>query len=270
MARRYGDWMVTGAPDEPPRWRRRAGRPLVIAHRGASARELENTLPAFARARADGADGVELDVLLCASGEVVVFHDDDLSRLADRPERIADLSLRALRGVALQRGGSIPTLAEALEACGPELLVNVELKSTGLFDQAVPRLVDQVSQVIDVCGVAGVRGRVIVSSFDPRAVWLWQRCRADVPAALLIEDGIGPALGKAMTLPLLRPTAVHPERVLCRPPLVAAWHAAGYLVNTWTVDDPAELRRLTAAGVDGLITNDPAQALAVVGRIAGQ
>jgi glycerophosphoryl diester phosphodiesterase len=264
MARRYGDRMVKATVPDHPRWQRNAGRPLVIAHRGASALELENTLPAFARAARDGADGVELDVLLCASGEVVVFHDDDLVRLAGRPQRIADLPLRSLRRVPLLQGGRIPTLAEAFEACGPRLLVNVELKSTGLFDPAVLPLVEQVSQVID--RVEGVRGRVIVSSFDPRAVWAWQRCRADVPAALLIEDGIGAALGKAMTLPFLRPKAVHPERVLCRPALVDAWHAAGYLVNTWTVDDPGELRRLADAGVDGLITNDPAAARAALAQ----
>src|SRR6185503_17405615 len=73
-------------------WRRPNGAelPVVVAHRGASAVETENTVPAFARARADGADGVELDAMICGTGEVLVFHDDDLTRLAHRPERIAD------------------------------------------------------------------------------------------------------------------------------------------------------------------------------------
>src|SRR5262245_30116342 len=73
-------------------WRLRNGAeaPLIIAHRGASAVETENTVPAFARARTDGADGVELDVMTCGTGEVVVFHDDDLTRLGHRPERVAD------------------------------------------------------------------------------------------------------------------------------------------------------------------------------------
>src|SRR5262245_51611322 len=93
--------------------------PLVIGHRGASARAPENSVEAFARARTDGADGVELDVLCCATGEVVVFHDDDLVRLAGRPERIDALSLAALREVHLQGGARIPTLEEAFEACGP-------------------------------------------------------------------------------------------------------------------------------------------------------
>jgi glycerophosphoryl diester phosphodiesterase len=252
---------------------RRAGpkRPLVIAHRGASRSELENTEAAFALAAAQGADGVELDVLLCRSGEVVVFHDDDLRRLGGRAERVETLSLRALRQVRLDPRGArlgpaattptIPTLAEALAACGPRLLVNVELKSGGVFDLTLPRLVQRVARVLDETGAGA---RVLVSSFDPRAVGLWRQHRSDVPCALLVEKGGAAAFCKAMTLPLLAPRAVHPEAALCRPDLVAAWHVGGYLVNTWTVDDPAELRALAAAGVDGLITNDPAAALATL------
>jgi len=111
-------------------WRRRsdAQLPLVIGHRGASAVESENSLAAFARARTDGADGVELDVMTCGTGEVVVFHDDDLVRLGARPEKIAETSFAVLRGLALTSGAKIPTLEEVFEACGPDMLVNVELK----------------------------------------------------------------------------------------------------------------------------------------------
>jgi len=82
-------------------WRRRNGGelPLIIGHRGASAVESENSVAAFARARADGADGVELDAMICGTGEVVVFHDDDLARLGGRPERIGETSFAVLRGV---------------------------------------------------------------------------------------------------------------------------------------------------------------------------
>ena len=125
---------------------RRPGEgPLVLGHRGASARETENTAAAFQRARTDGADGVELDVLLSATGEGMVFHDDDLARLAGRPERIADLPYRALREVKLPGGTTIPTLEEALEACGPDLLVNVELKANELGFGPMAALVEAVA-----------------------------------------------------------------------------------------------------------------------------
>jgi glycerophosphoryl diester phosphodiesterase len=238
-----------------------ASGPLVIGHRGASAREPENSVRAFERAARDGADGVELDVLCCKTGEVVVFHDDDLLRLAGRDQRIDALPFAAVREVTLSGGVGIPTLEEAFEACGPELLVNVELKTAGLRDPAVPALVDRVSAVLDRTGVAR---RVLVSSFSPLAVWHWQRRRPDVLAALLFEKEAALPLRRAWPLPLLRPFAAHPDQRLCTPQLVARLHRAGYAVNTWTVDDPARLRELRDLGIDGLITNDPAAARAAL------
>jgi glycerophosphoryl diester phosphodiesterase len=233
----------------------------VIGHRGASAREPENSLRAFQRAARDGADGVELDVLCCRSGEVVVFHDDDLLRLAGRPERIDALPFSELRGIPLSGGVTIPTLEEAFEACGPELLVNVELKTMGLRDPAVPVLVERVSAILDRTGT-GVR--VLVSSFSPVAVWRWMRRRPDVQAALLFEREAPAPLRRAWSLPLLRPFAAHPDQRLCTPALVNRFHRRGYAVNTWTVDEPARLRALRDMGIDGLITNDPASARAAL------
>lgn len=245
------------------RWGRAgASGPLVIGHRGASAREPENSLRAFQRAARDGADGVELDVLCCRSGEVVVFHDDDLLRLAGRPDRVDALALSDLREISLSGGVTIPTLEEAFEACGPELLVNVELKTNGLRDPAVPPLVERVSAIVDRAGAAA---RVLVSSFSPVAVWHWMRRRRDVPAALLFERDAPVPLRRAWSLPLLRPFAAHPDQRLVTPALIARLHARGYAVNTWTVDEPARLRALRDLGVDGIITNDPAGARAALG-----
>ncbi len=238
-------------------WDGPAPRPLIIGHRGASAQATENTLAAFERAARDRADGVELDVLCCRTGEVVVFHDDDLSRLADRPDRVAGRNLSFLRTVRLRGGGGIPLLDEAFEASGPTLLVNVELKSGGLFDRDLPRLVEGVRTSIRRCRT---EDRVIVSSFDPRAVGLWKGAEPRVPCALLFEAGGPLELARALTLPLLRPAAAHPEASLCQPDRVERWHRAGYRVNTWTVDDPTRLRALAAMGVDAIITNDPAAA----------
>ena len=236
---------------------RRPGEgPLVLGHRGASARETENTAAAFQRARTDGADGVELDVLLSATGEVMVFHDDDLARLAGRPERIADLPYRALREVKLPGGTTIPTLEEALEACGPDLLVNVELKANELGFGPMAALVEAVAEVIARTDSAR---RVLVSSFNPWAVHLWMRRAPTVRAALLFERQSMLPFRRAWLAPWLRPFALHPELVLCTPERVAAWKRRGYMVNVWTVDDPAALAACRRMGVDGVITNDPAK-----------
>jgi glycerophosphoryl diester phosphodiesterase len=244
-------------------WARSSGRPpLVIGHRGASAREPENSLPAFRRAALDGADGVELDVLCCATGEVVVFHDDDLLRLAGRPDRVARVGWPALREVKLSGGVRIPTLEEAFEACGPRMLVNVELKSEGVRDRSLSALVAGVEAAIDRADAAR---RVLVSSFSPAAVWRWRRRRPDIKAALLFEREAPLPLRRAWALPLLRPFAVHPDQRLCTPAAIRQWHASGYAVNTWTVDAPDRLRALRAMGVDAVITNDPAGARVALG-----
>lgn len=244
-------------------WRpRRSGEPpLVIGHRGASARATENTLEAFRRAWDDGADGVELDVMLCASGEPVVFHDDDLRRLAGRPERIATMPYRALRELPLAGGGTIPLLDQVFDACGPQLLVNVELKVNEVDPRGTAALVDAVAAVVRRLGVGA---RVLVSSFNPWAVWTWSRRVPEVPAALLFErDSILP-LRRAWLAPVIRPFALHPELVLCTPERVAAWKRRGYLVSVWTVDDPAALAACRAMGVDAVITNDPARSRAAL------
>ncbi len=238
--------------------------PLVIGHRGASARETENTAAAFRRARTDGADGVELDVLLSATGEVMVFHDDDLSRLAGRPERIGDLPYRALREIQLPGGAGIPTLEEALGACGPDLLVNVELKANQLGHGPIAALVEAVAGVVERTASGP---RVLVSSFNPWAVRLWMRRAPSVRAALLFERASMLPLRRAWLAPWLRPAALHPELVLCRPARVAAWHRRGYLVNVWTVDDPTALAACRRMGVDGVITNDPARTRAALASV---
>ncbi len=234
---------------------------MIFAHRGASVHETENTLAAFRRAMADGADGIELDVQRCHGGEVVVFHDDDLTRLVGRPERIEQLSLAALRDARLLSGGQIPTLAEALEACGATALVNIEIKHTGLLPGGCRALVDAVAEVVDR---ADAGWRVIVSSFSPGAIWRWRRIRPEVACGLLFER---PRpfhrpwpLRADVLLPILRPLAVHPEHVLCTRDSVARWLRLGFAVNAWTVDDPVRIAALTAMGVCGIVTNDPAKA----------
>jgi glycerophosphoryl diester phosphodiesterase len=241
--------------------RARGAAPLIVGHRGASARAPENSIAAFERAASDGADGVELDVLRCATGEVVVFHDDDLARLGGRPERIAALPWRDLRNIRLRSGATIPTLEEAFEACGPSLLVNVELKASGIPWSGIRDLVEGVAASIGRSSVgSAAHERVLISSFHPMALALWRRRAPSIPCGFLFEHGSMWSLRHAWPLAWLRPACAHPESVLCTPEAVRRWHERGHLVNVWTVDSQSELRRFRDLGVDGIITNDPARA----------
>ncbi len=240
--------------------------PLVLAHRGASADAPENTLASFRLAAEQGADGIELDVWRCGSGEVVVHHDQDTRRTAGAKLRIDQASLPELRALdvgswkgAAFRGERIPTLADALAAV-PALVVNIELKAARFPDLGLP------AAVAAVIRDARAEERCLVSSF---ALVLLKTFRAAAPGLR-----IAVLLGKDASLPLfdafcrvsLRPAAVHPHRALVTDARVRAWRARGLDVNVWTVDEPEELRRVAAAGVTGVVTNRPARALEVFGR----
>jgi glycerophosphoryl diester phosphodiesterase len=237
-------------------WKQGVSPPRVIAHRGACRDAIENTLAAFRAARAAGAHGVELDVMRCASGEVVVFHDDDLTRLARRSERVDALPLDALREVDLGGGEGIPTLEEALEEIGPRLLVNVELKTDKW--RGDPELATRVAELLRR---GGWGRRALVSSFNPMALWQFQRAAPEVPTGFLFHAQERRPLREAWPARLLAPFALHPEASLVDAIALAAWRRRGFAVAVWTVDDPHEIAALAALGVDAIITNEPARAL---------
>jgi glycerophosphoryl diester phosphodiesterase len=163
--------------------------------------------------------------------------------------------------VPLRGGARIPTLEEAFEACGPDLLVNVELKAAGVGARTLAALVDGVAEVLARTATAP---RVLVSSFNPRAVRLWMRRLPAVPAALLFERAQVMPLRHAWVAGWLRPAALNPELVLCTPARVARWRALGYAVNVWTVDGADGVRACRDMRVDGIITNDPAATRALL------
>ena len=245
------------------RWHRGpVAPPLVWGHRGASADALENTLTAFRLARTQGADGVELDVTRCKSGEVVVFHDDDLQRLAKRPERVRDLPWTELRDIDLGGGEHMPLLDDVLAELGT-LLVNIELKTAPTWPE---RILDDglAGQVAALVAHHDAAARVLVSSFDPLLLGRFRRRAPRIATGLLFAHDQARPNREAWAAPLLRPTALHPEGMLVDARNVRQWHARGYAVNVWTVDDAAELRLLSALGVDGVITNRPAATRAVI------
>ncbi len=248
-----------------------AGRPLVLGHRGASAEAPENTLAAFRRAMAQGADGVELDAWRCASGEIVVIHDEDTARTCGQRLEVPDASLADLRALDAGawkgeafRGERIPLLAEVLEAL-PDAVINVELKArTARPDPALAR------GVARVLADARAAERAIVSSFDFRLVEAFREAAPHVATGLLFE----PSWHWRWRVPIatwrLTPSAVHPDRTLCTPARLARWRAAGLAVNTWTVDDLDEAARLAQGGASALIANAPGRVREVVHRVCGR
>ena len=229
---------------------------LILGHRGASAAFPENTREAFAAAVEQGADGVELDVMRCSSGELVVCHDDDLLRLAQKAwvvERTPWWKLkRADVGTALGfRPARIPLLEEVFEALPKASLLNVELKCDRADDRGlaleVGRLIDRRNEF----------DRVLVSSFNPLCLLRLARSFPSVQRGLLIDPERRWFSQAWLWQPLVGRDAIHPHHSQCTPERVGFWHRQGLKVATWTVDDGQRARTLAQMGVDLLITNQP-------------
>ena len=226
-----------------------ADRPLIIGHRGAAADAPENTLAAFTLALAQGADGVALDVQLCADGVPIIIHDTTVDRTCDGTGRVADLSLAELRLLTIDNDHPIPTLDDLFATFGRRTLYNVELKALGRGGDA---LAAAVARAIAAHGVAE---QVLISSFSPFTLRAARRhLPPGVPLALLRERRATRAAHA-----LLRAAADHPHHPLIDESLMAWARWRGLRVNAWTVDDPAEARRLLQLGVHGIITNRPGE-----------
>ena len=224
--------------------------PWLFGHRGSRDTLAENTIPAMRRAADAGAVGIEIDVRLCASGEVVVAHDVDLKRVTDgRDSRmVAELSLAELQAVVLQPSGTVPSLEQVIEFCSErDLALNIELKSD------VP---SRFALVRATLALLQGRERVVISSFDPlmlAAVRWWDR---KVPIGLLLHEE-GPRLPVGLLASALRAASIHVDPPLATEGNIDRWHDAGLRVLVWTVNDPTQARRLIERGVDGIMTDHP-------------
>jgi glycerophosphoryl diester phosphodiesterase len=234
----------------------RAWRPLIWGHRGASFDAPENTLAAFALALEQGADGVELDAQRCASGEVVVLHDESLGRttgfaglVSQTPWSVVRTLDAGARKAERFRGERVPLLAEVLEVF--PALVNVELKCERADDGGLT------AEVVRVVREARAGGRVLLSSFNPLCLLRARALAPRLPRALLFEHEQEWPLRSGLAAPLVGARALHAEHVLATPARVARWRRRGYSVACWTVDGADEAARLWESGVSGLITNRP-------------
>lgn len=221
----------------------------VYAHRGASAAEPENTIAAFRRAVAMGADGVELDVRRAAGGALVVHHDAHL------PDGRAIVGL-----TAADLPEHVPLLDAALDACAG-VVVNVEIKNLQGDPDFDPDD-ELVRPVLDAC-----RGHdVLISSFNLRTIDRCHRQEPDVPTAYLAMVPPDREVAGRLVARCRRHghSVLHPHHAGVTDHLLDLCRSQGIQVNTWTVDDPERMRALAALGVHGIVTNVPDVALATL------
>jgi glycerophosphoryl diester phosphodiesterase len=232
----------------------RRERPLLIGHRGVRGSLPENTLAAFRRAFDASLDGIEFDVQQTRDGVLVLYHD---FALPDGRE-VAALSYAEL----LEHKPDLARLDEFLALCRtyPGTLVNLEIKSRGVLTKGLERRIAQAVQS------SGLGDRLVVSSFNPLSLLKLRLYAPHVRTALLFTPELPPLLRTGGLAPWLHVDALHPHFSQVDAKLMAKARARGLMVNVWTVNDPQEVARLAALGVDGIIADDPDSLKRAVGR----
>ena len=238
----------------------------IIAHRGANKKAPQNTMPAFRLALQENADGFETDVHLTKDGVPVICHNNTIDDTSDGRGAIGDYTLAELRrfdfGASFGEefaGTSAPTLEEFLTLAKGAGLdpINIELKSPR------QRKEELVHTTLEMVKAFEVTPRVIVSSFDPRILKQVKEELPECRTGLLYPCNdlriSGPMLSPLFCAGKIGADYIHPAYFFVNRALVTVAHALGLGVNVWTVDTVRATAFLLRCGVDGIITNCPAE-----------
>jgi len=231
----------------------RPDRPLVIAHRGASAYRAENTLPAYELAVEQAADMIEIDLHLSRDGVIVIAHDAELQRLGAEGF-IGDRTLAELQALDAGLGGSafepMPSLDQVLDRFGERIPFNLEIKWGPEGDY--PGLEEATLAAVER---RGLLARTLFSSFRDSVLSELRRLSPAARLATLVDPRHPDRLlERAETV---GSEAINPHFGLVTHELVERAHGAGLAVFPYTVDDAEQMQRQLEMGVDGLFTNRP-------------
>jgi len=236
------------------------GRPLIIAHRGASAEAPENTLPAFRRGIESGADGVEFDVRLSKDGVPVVIHDPDLKRVAGHDLVIARATAQELAVY------QVPSLTEVLQLfTGNASVIHIELKVDRRREVR-----PLVSAVGDIVVSSPLLRQIVISSFRLEAIAEVKRVFREIRTSALFAPSIVRVIERRRHMISIARAAgadgISPHRSLITKKLVKTAADLGMPTTVWTCDKVKWLKRASDLGITAIITNDPSKFVAGASR----
>jgi glycerophosphoryl diester phosphodiesterase len=234
---------------------------LAIAHRGASGYAPENTLAAFRRATALGVTFIETDLHLTRDAHFVALHDETVDRTTTGQGPIQTLTLAEVRRLDAGSwfgsefmGERVPTLVEILEfARKHDVVFYLELKPNGFWGGE--------HALIGALREAGQIARVVIISFEPGILEGLRRLEPTLMTGLLIDHQIGEALRKTNEIGA-RQIAIRGD--LVTPNFLLEAHKRDLQVVCWTINNPAHMRMLVSAGVDGIMSDYPDRLLSAV------
>lgn len=236
---------------------------LVIAHRGASAYQPENTLVAFALAIAQGAEMIEMDLHISCDNQVVVIHDATLDHTTNLTGKVDQLTLAEIKLADAGKGERVPTLDETLDLTTGKVRLYLEIKD--------PRAAIETLRIIRQ---RQCRDQVMLASFD---IELMRRLGEEVR-----DIELGVILGNETFNPVVRWREAFPWRTLrqinyqvlcmqvelCYSYLARRIKAEGKRLYVWTADEDKQFARMIKRGVDGIVTNKPDKLIAYLKRSA--
>lgn len=250
-------------------------RPEVIAHRGGEGHWPGETMYAFERAMEMGVDVLEFDVHMTRDGHLVLMHNPDVDATTDRSGQLKKMSLQEVQaldaGYRWKRGGDfpyrgigikVPTLDEVFAAF-PRVRMNIEIKQTD------PSLVQKFCELIEKHKIP--KDNLLVASFSDEVMREFRdKCRGVATSTAKVELAEF-LLKDRLTGGNFKPKHADVIQMVDKLNLVNAGfvervHKHRLPVHAWTVNEPAEMRKVISAGVDGIITDYPGPLLALLGR----
>jgi glycerophosphoryl diester phosphodiesterase len=223
-------------------------KPLVIGHRGAMGHETENTLASVQKALDLKVDMIEIDIFKIKSGEIVVFHDEYVDRLANAGGRIEEYNVSYVKQMVLDGNHAIPLLQDVLKLVDNRVRLNIELKGAGTCDRVnhiLKNYIDKKGWTLD---------NFLISSFKWEELREFRRINRDIPIAILTEGDPLDAIDIAKEL---NAEAINPDFEKLDLEVATKIKEAGFKIYTWTVNEPSDIELAKSWSVDGIITNYP-------------
>ena len=223
-------------------------KPLVIGHRGAMGHETENTLASVQKALDLGVDMLEIDVFKIRSGEIIVFHDENVERLTDGTGKIESYNYEDLQQLNLEGNHKIPTLQEVINLMDKKAHLNIELKGANTADRVnfiINYYVREKGWPLD---------KFLISSFKWDELKRMRTLNPQIDIAILTSEDPLKALDIAQEL---NAVAINPYFKTLTIDNVDQIKKEGFKVYPYTINEPEDIKSMKVMGVDGIITDYP-------------
>jgi len=237
----------------------------IIAHRGSSNKAPENTEVSFRQAVNDKADGVEFDVHLTADKEVVVIHDEKIDRTSNQSGYVKDYTLKELKRFDFGsyfakrfKDQSILSLEETLDIVQNMELINIEIKKGYGINQGIEK------KIVEIIKGKGLLDKVLISSFNHDSLKIIKDIDSKIKTAALLFARLHKPWQYAKNLGC---DYLHLYYKLLDKEIIDSCHKKNVKVNTFTVNDMADMQKLIYINVDGIITDYPMEALKLLEEV---